>query len=365
MAKTRATSGANAGARPKVDEVAVGLACPSCQGRLRIPEGVRIIRCPYCDQRSLVRGDRGVLRYQVPRRLDRNDALAKARGFLRGLDRAPGLAQRADFTDLFVVYLPFWSEWAEVAAWFFGKKKVGSGKNRRLVPKEVRLMGTRSWNQAACDVQEFGVNDISLAGQALQAFEADALHGDGMVFEPVSAAGAAWAEAAAAIESDVRSEASLDVIASERIERLGSRRALVYFPLWVARYTFRNRSYQIVLDGTSGKVLYGKAPGNIWFRAAALVGGFALGALLLVDGTALAGRLVWSSDDSDSFLIVLVPMALGGGLMLAAYRRFRFGELLEHRVSFRRRRRPGAATLGDPWRVWGDLSRELMGGGKK
>lgn len=363
MAKTGSSRRPAGGGRQPTGEAAVGLACPNCQGRLQIAEGVRIIRCPYCDLRSLVRGERGVLRYQVPRRLDRAAALEKAKGFLRGLDRAPGLSSRADFTDLFVVYLPFWSEWAEVAAWFFGKKKVGSGKNRRLVPKEVRLVGTRTWNQAACDVQEFGVNDVSLAGQTLQAFEAEALHADGMVFEPVTAAGVAWAEAAAAIDGDVRSKAKLDVIASERIERLGGRRALVYFPLWVARYTFRDRAYQIVLDGTSGKVLYGKAPGNIWFRAAALVGGFALGALLLVDGTALAGRLVWNSDDSDSFLIVLAPIALGGALMLAAYRRFRFGELLEHRVTFRRKRAETSA-LGD-LRMWGELTRELTGAGKR
>jgi hypothetical protein len=363
VTKARATARSAPKGKRK-EETAVGLACPNCQGRLQVPEGVRIIRCPFCDLRSLVRGDRGVLRLQVPRQLDRSTALAKAKGFLRGLDRAPGLSQRADFTDLFVVYLPFWSEWADVAAWFFGKKRVGSGKNRRLEPREVRLMGRRSWNEAACDVQEFGVNDISLAGQSLQGFDAEALHADGLVFEPVSAAGVAWAAAAASIDGDVRAEAGLDVIASERIERLSSRRALVYFPLWVARYTFRNRAYQIVLDGTSGRVLYGKAPGNIWFRAAALVGGFALGALLLVDGTALAGRLVWGSDDSDSFLIVLIPIALGGTLMLAAYRRFRFGELLEHRVSFRRRR-TGASPIGDPWKTWGNLSRELLGGAKQ
>jgi len=337
-------------------QAATGLACPKCQGRLQIPEGVRIIRCPFCDQRSLVRGDRGVLRYQVPRRLDRPAALERARGFLRGLDRAPALASRAVFTDLFVVYLPFWSEWSDVAAWFFGKRRVGSGRNRRLVAKEVRLAGTRTWNQAACNVEEFGVSDVSLTGQALQAFDADALHADGMVFEPVSAAGTAWAEAATAIDGDVRSEAHLDVIGSEHIERLGERRALVYFPLWVARYTFRQRAYQIVLDGTNGRVLYGKAPGNIWFRAAALVIGFAVGAMILVDGTALAGRLVWRSDNSDSILIVLGPLALGGALMLWAYRRFRFGELLEKRVTFRRRR---AASVANPLRAWSDLTQQM------
>src|SRR3972149_3337062 len=143
MAKLRATSGSDGGARPKEGEAAVGLACPNCQGRLQIPEGVRIIRCPYFDQRSFVQGERGVLRYQVPRRLDRQAALATARGFLRGLDRAPGLSRQADFTDLFVVYLPFWSEWAEVAAWFFGKKGGGRGEERPPGAKEVGPMGTR------------------------------------------------------------------------------------------------------------------------------------------------------------------------------------------------------------------------------
>jgi hypothetical protein len=88
-----------------------------------------------------------------------------------------------------------------------------------------------------------------------------------------------------------------------------------------------------------------------------LVAGFALGALLIVDGTGLAAKLVSGSHDSNAFLAVLVPIALGGSLMLAAYRRFRFGELLERRVTFRRRK-PGG--LNASLRAWGELSRELM-----
>ena len=349
--------------RAEKAEAALGLACPNCQGRLKIADGVRIIRCPFCDLRSLVRGERGVMRYQAPRRLDRAAALEKVKGYLRGLDRAPGLSRRASFTDLFVVYLPFWSEWAEIGAWVFGKKQVGSGKSRRLEPREVRLLGRRNWNQAACDVHEFGVNDISLAGQQLEAFDPDVLHADGMVFEPVTAGGAAWAEASLSIDEDVRAEAKLDQIASAHIHRIGGRRALVYYPLWVARYTFRERSYQVVVDGTDGKVLYGKAPGNIWFRAAALIAGFAVGALILVDGTALASQVVIHSDDSDSAALLCLPPVLGGAIMLAAYRRFRFGELLERRMTFRRKR-PSPSSAGGQLRVWGELSREFLGDGK-
>jgi hypothetical protein len=275
------------------------------------------------------------------------------------LNRAPGLARHADFTDVFVVYLPFWSEWVEVAAWIFGKKTVGSGDNRRKEPREVRLTGTRNWNQAACDVFEFGVEDIDLAGKPLEAFDPEALHADGMVFEPVTAAGSAWADAGMAIEDDVRRDARLDEIGSAQIHALGERKALVYYPLWIARYTFRDRSYQIVVDGATGAVLYGKAPGNIWFRAGALVLGFALASILLVDGTALAAQAVSNSSDSDSIGLLCVPLALGGSLMLAAYRRFRFGEMLERRVRFRKKK-SGPSLLGEPFKAWGELSREMI-----
>lgn len=361
MSRRRSEPSREAGATDTA--AASGLACPNCQGRLQIPEGVRIIRCPFCDLRSLVRGDRGVRRYQVRRQLSRQQALEKMRGFLRGLDRAPGLAQRAEFSDLFVVYLPFWSLWAEVGAWIFGKKEVGSSKNRRLEPREVKLVGTRSWNQAACDVHEFGVQDISLGGQELLAFEPGALHADGMVFEPVSAEAEARAAALAAIEQEVVDDARLDRIGSTHIQRIRERRALVYYPLWVGRYVHRDRGYQVVLDGATGQVLYGKVPGNVWFRAAALVAGFALGAALLVDGTALALQVVAASDDSDAVGLLCLPVILGGVVLLAAYRRFRFGELLEHRLSFRRKRREPSALTGS-LRVWGDLSQEFLGSRK-
>lgn len=346
------------GTADKTRATTVGLACPNCQGRLHIPDGVRIIRCPFCDLRSVVRGDRGLLRYQVPRTIDRQQAEVRLRGFLRGLDRAPGLSRRAEITDLFVVYLPYWSEWVEVAAWMFGKRKTGSGKNRRLEPREVRLVGTRTWNQAACDVHEFGVEDVSLVGRALEAFDPEALHADGMVFEPVTAASAAWIEAGEAIEADVHHEANLDVLGSAHVHRLGGRRAIVYYPLWVARYIFRQRSFQVVIDGARGEVLYGKAPGNTWFRAGALVAGFALAALLLVDGTALALQVVGASEDSDSLGLVCIPIALGMTIMVAAYRRFRFGEMLERRVSFRKKRK-APALFGDPLKAWATLSNEM------
>jgi hypothetical protein len=104
----------------------------------------------------------------------------------------------------------------------------------------------------------------------------------------------------------------------------------VYYPLWVARYEYRQRNYQVVVDGTTGKVLYGKAPGNIFFRAAALVAGMALGNLLLVNGTLVALWLAsGSNSDDDGSGFFFIPVLVGIGLMIWGYRAFRYGEEVE------------------------------------
>ena len=41
------------------------------------------------------------------------------------------------------------------------------------------------WNDAAADVSEFGVHRVSASKQELEPYDAERLHAEGMVFEPV------------------------------------------------------------------------------------------------------------------------------------------------------------------------------------
>jgi hypothetical protein len=107
------------------------------------------------------------------------------------------------------------------------------------------------------------------------------------------------------------------------------RYALVYHPLWVLRYAFRGRVFQVVVDGYSGEVLYGKAPGNTLYRAAALVLGMAFGAFLAIDGPAFI--LAASDGEGDLLWVALALMAAGGAIMYAGYRAFRHTEQYEYR----------------------------------
>ena len=219
--------------------------------------------------------------------------------------------------------------WARVGAWVFGEKRVGSGDDARYEPREMRVVQDMTWNSAACDVGEFGVQQVSTVESGLEPFNPEALHSRGMVFEPVGSFSEARQEAEEQFQAEVEKKSGLDRLAQVFVRLVRRRYALVYHPLWVLRYLFRGRAFQVVVDGYSGEVLYGKAPGNTLYRAAALVLGMAFGAFLAIDGPAFI--LSASNGDSDILWPVLGLMAVGGGIMYAGYRAFRHTEQYEYR----------------------------------
>lgn len=303
-----------------------GLTCPNCGGVVPVPEGARIVTCQFCNMSSLVQGERGVRRWHVTNRLDRPAALEEVKEFFKGMNKARDLDDKAEIAELFLVYLPYWRVNAFVAGWLFGRVKSGDDSTK---PVEVEVMEEMEWNDAATDVSEFGVHRVTVSHQDLEPYDAESLHAEGMVFEPVESRSEALDEAKLHFIHRGRSKRSLNQKYFEKFHILRQRLSLVYYPLWVARYRYRNRSYQVVVDGVEGKVLYGKAPGNIFYRAAMLVGGIAAGTFILVNGTIIAGLAISSSDDSDGLGILLLPIAIGIGLVVAGYRKFRYGEEVE------------------------------------
>lgn len=317
---------------PEPKDALQGLTCPKCGGVVPIPEGEVIVQCPYCEMRSAVHGEHGIRRYQVSCRVNRQQAAEAMTSFLgSNMAIAWGAKSQARITEVFLAYVPFWAGWGRVMSWVFGEKQVGSGDNRRYEPREVKVINDMSWNGAACDVGEFGVNQVPLSDQQLEAYHADSLHRAGLVFEPVGSSTEALAAAEKEFQGRVRSQAGLDRVSQAFVRIVRPRLGVVYFPLWVIRYQFRGRTYQVVVDGYSGKVLYGKAPGNTFYRAGILVAGMAAGAFITVDVPALilSASSNSSQDNSGGFLIAAIIIGLG--LMYAAFRGFRYGEEYEYR----------------------------------
>lgn len=318
-----------------------GLSCPRCGGMVPIPEGQALVICPFCELRSVVRGENGIRRYQVPNRIDHTQAAEAMRGFLTGrMAVARDAARTAQLTEVFLVHLPFWAAWGRGLGWAFGRQQVGSGDKRRYEPRELRLAEELTWNGAACDVGEFGVNVITLKDRPLEPFNPDALHATGMVFEPVGSPAEALQKAETEFDALVRKKTRLDQLSQTFVRVVRPRLGLVYYPLWVVRYLYHGRAFQVAVDGFSGEVLYGKAPGSVLYRALALVGGMAAGAFVAIDIPAL----VLNGNDSDGLEFALIAFVAGLVIMYAAFRVFRYGEHYEYR-RYRSGSLPGGLSI--------------------
>lgn len=311
-----------------------GLSCPNCGGMVPIPEGQSIVICPFCDLRSLVHGERGLQRYQVTQRINQEQAIGALHHFFKSHSAtARDIASKSKLTEVFLAYIPFWAGWARVLSWVFGKKRVGSGKHVRYEPREVRVVQDMNWNGVACDVGEFGVEWVPIKAQALEAFNADELHDKGMVFEPVGSASDARQRAEDEYRNMAQKAAKLERVAQTFIRFVRQRMGLVYYPLWVLRYLYKGRAFQVVVDGHTGQTLYGKAPGSTFYRAAVLVGGMLAGAFLAIDVSSLLFYIAFqASDDGIGALLFigLGAIVAGFGLIGLAYRKFRYGEQFEY-----------------------------------
>jgi hypothetical protein len=304
-----------------------GLNCPRCGGVIAIPEGAEMVACPYCELRSVVAGDRGLRQYQVACRVDRAKAVAAYQAFLSSnFAIARDLPRSARLSEAFVAYLPFWSAWGRGLGWTFGQVEHGSGDHRTYEPREQRAVQELAWNAAACDVGEFGVTQVPIDIHTLEPFKSETLHAAGMVFEPVGSADQARTSAQAAFADQLKAGMRMDKVSQlfTRIVRL--RLGVVYYPLWILRYLYRGRAFQVAVDGSTGKVLYGKAPGNTLYRAGMLVGGMAAGAFLAVDAPAL----FLSGSGNHSCGAPIFAFLAGLGLMYAGFRAFRYGEQYEY-----------------------------------
>ena len=322
-----------------------GLICPNCASIVPIAEGARVVQCPACGLRSLIQGERGIRRWQVGRRTERPQAEQAVRGFWSGINKATGLRREAHIRDLFLVYLPYWRVQAFVVGWLFGRVKKGKDETR---PVEVEIFEEMHWNDAAVDVAEYGVHAVRLSKDQLEPYDHDLLHSEAMVFQPVESATEANQEAEGYFVERGRSRQTLKQKFFEKFHLLRQRFSIVYYPLWVGRYEFRKRHYQVVVDGVSGKVLYGKAPGNIFYRAAALVAGMALGNLVLVNSCAILfyfGEFLGDGEDSPGAILLAIAAA-GLGLMFWGYNSFRYGEEVEQIDSSAEKMASGGGVKG-------------------
>ena len=316
----------------KKEKVIKGITCPACSGELDISEGLRSFNCKYCGTLLVVKGESGTLKYYVPRKLKKEDAVAKAFDWLdKGMSKAKGLRANAKVEDAFLVFIPYWRVKADVVGWIFGQEKRTSTSNGRTttyyVDVERKIQNSFDRTYSACDVAELGVKKINLTGDTILPVDFESLQREGMMFNIIASEKEAFDYAKNNFSAEARNAVNLYNVTFEHYDLVRENIGIVYYPLWVIRYSFENRTYQVVVDGEDGTICYGKAPGNNLYRAIMGILGTGAGMFLT---TFFGLFLLFEVDEKFPFIAFIISFGLGIFLISRGYKKFRYGgELVE------------------------------------
>ncbi|MFA5403426.1 MAG: hypothetical protein WC358_00655 [Ignavibacteria bacterium] len=309
----------------KKEKIIKGITCPSCSGALDLKEGLRTFNCNYCGTLLVTKGESGAIKYYVPKKISRDDAIKKARQWLgSGLAKAKGLQANSKIDEAFLTFIPYWRVRADVVGWVFGQEQKSSNSGTTYEDKEIKIQRTYDSTFPACDVAELGVRKINLVGDEIVPVDFETLQQQGMVFNIISSEEEIVKNAKAKFSEDSKKSAQLTRVSFEHMDLVRNDVNVVYYPLWIIRYVFANRTYQVVVDGEDGTICYGKAPGSSLFRA--IVGIYATAAGMFL---ATLFEIFKYSHGKTAFIIYIISLFIGIALMGWGYKKFRYGGEIE------------------------------------
>jgi hypothetical protein len=274
-----------------------------------------------------IEGDMGIQTVAFKNKMDPQRAVQAAEAWWKKGFKARDLKKVGKTTEVYPIYLPFWSTTTKVAGWVCGYEERTRSDSKgntttERVYKEVMVLQDHRFSQIACDPGDLGIRSLrNFSGErTLEDFT--------MIptFETTSSVDEARKQAEAEAVQQARRGAGVPHITFERIYTVPRKMSVIYYPIWVVRYSYRDRMYVVTVDGVSGQVLSGRAPGDPLYQSMAITGGTAVAGLVSGFGLVFAALEVGGS----SGYIAIFALAIGAGVLYATYRFFRNGsEMIE------------------------------------
>lgn len=329
--------------------ISVGLNCPACGGAISVDEGEDTLPCQYCGSVLFIEGDKGVSTIAFKSKMTPQNAVASAQAWWAKGFKARDLRQVGKVTETYPIYLPFWRTVTRVAGWICGYEvRRHTDKDGRVheqkIPKEVMVLHDFNFSEIACDPGDLGI-------RTLRNFSGETSFAD---FEmiPTFEATTSKDDAVTRAKNDAlaRAKASARVpnVTFERLHVLPKRLSMVYYPVWVVRYKYRDRMYMTSVDGVTGAPMSGRAPGDPLFQSLAVTAGTSLG------GIVAAAGIIFSGGSAE---IAIGGLAVGIGILYVMYRFFRHGsEIVEGEFKEKK------ASTKQSLKEIADIAKQVKGG---
>lgn len=258
------------------------ISCPQCGSPFDFREGARNAICGSCGTALAITGESGIGRFYIEPKIDLNQARAAIRKIVaaQGVDERQATTLRFEKGEL--CFLPFWSLCAHAAGWLWSERETvvteeDVDENGVKTVRKVNGPNQRAfesitidikYSSPACDLSRFGLTGIATASSVLplRVMNFEGLAEQGTLIDPVKGADQVRAEAVAQARN--RSSGNRILRQEGKLNLIGSRMALISYPVWDLTFSGRDRMHHVTVDAVNGRALKGRFPAAVSIRLA-------------------------------------------------------------------------------------------------
>jgi hypothetical protein len=235
--------------------------CSHCGAPIAFEPGEILATCKYCGFTVVIETGQ-TFTYEHSLLLNKYDPTQveeQIREWMRGGFMKPSdLARKAKITEKELIYLPFWVVSVEARSSY-------KGIFERITPavaKEGTIEKDYDWLVLARKAAEFPTRDYEVPLEGKIAYDFRRIEGFAKVFNSEIDKTEAEEQAKAEIENNHRFLAQQDVdkIIEMKTEIKVEETVYLHAPIWFIKYDYKGKTYQLILDGSTGSVIRGDIP---------------------------------------------------------------------------------------------------------
>jgi hypothetical protein len=239
------------------------ISCSHCGAPLQVQPGEILITCGYCGFTSVVETGKA---FEFEHSLILNtlppaQVFDTIKGWMKNSFVAPkDLSKKSSLIEQNLVYLPFWVVSGEATSHY-------KGIFERISPpeeKEGDIINHYDWMVLARTQTDFPTRSYHLSMEGKIPFEATKIEKGAKVLNSEMSADDAVEHA--------RDEVSNlhQYLAKDRVDKIADIKTnfeisgtyYLHAPVWFLTYAYKDKRYQVLLDGASGQIIKGDLPGE-------------------------------------------------------------------------------------------------------
>ena len=205
---------------------------------------------PVCDE--------GTERKIVKNQITKDQVTEAVRRWWHSSLMARDLKRTGQVTEFLLNYVPYWEVRTKADGYMDGEVDRGGETYTSVKREKKAITGKMAWTRIACIEGDIGIDHLK--DPDVETFPYDGCP-DHLLAVTVSKK-EALDMCCKDIENVVTGSIRMDRIISRQIDVLPLSACLIYYPLWMVKYTYSEHTYRATVDGVTGDIMAGQAPGD-------------------------------------------------------------------------------------------------------